>query len=448
MKTRSKLLFTILAAALLFTLGMSVILCGEDTETIKGNILIYSVSDEVTACTSGLYTKRDTDETKLLQPGNIEYLGAFRLPNVSEEYGWLWSGEALCFNALGNDGQHSLFGTGHNHRTHISEISIPIPVKSKNIKDLPLGLTLQPFNNIRSSLYDSWNFEIPRAGLEILNNKLFFCWGDHMQDGDSRPTHGYTSLDLSNSNPISLWSIGDYNYSTNDYLFKVPKTWSDKFAPGFDMATGRFRDGGWGGMGPSVIIFKTGSMIKGQNVETKVLIRYTDVDDYSSERDMINNYSEADSWTGAAWVDSPTGAALILVGTHGYGKTWYGFSNGVEYPIDGIGPFPEVPPYPHDERGWWNDNFKPTMIFYSPVDLAKTAHNQMENHKIQPYAMLDLSEYMIVERDETVMQYLGAMAYDDINHRLFVMELHADGDKPVVHVFGVDNEVGEYGSNK
>ncbi len=54
---------------------------------------------------------------------------------------------------------------------------------------------------------------------------------------------------------------------------------------------------------------------------------------------------------------------------------------------------------------------------------------------IQPYGIIDLTEYMIVERDETDMQYLGGCAYDIETNRLYVLELFADEDKPIVHVF-------------
>jgi len=374
-----------------------------------------------------------------LQPQDITYLGAFRLPDESEEHGWLWSGEAIAFNSSRDGGRGSLFGIGHNHLTQVSEITIPTPVISKSIGKLSYASTLQPFNEIRGSLFGSRYFEIPRVGLEVLNSKLYFCWGDHMQDEGNQPTHGYASMQLTSPNSKGLWSVGgsDYNYSTNDYMFKVPKSWSDQYASGYDMATGRFRDGGWGGMGPSLILFQTNSMASGQTITAKDVIRYTDISNYSGTTHTINNYSEADSWTGGAWVDSSAGGAVIFAGTHGYGSSWYGFSNGVVYPTDGNGPFPEMPPYPYDERGWWNSDFRATMMFYSPDVLGKVALNQMSAYDSQPYALLDLSQYMLVDRDETVMQYLGGMAYDDINQRLLVMELHADGDKPVVHVFSL-----------
>lgn len=375
-----------------------------------------------------------------LSTQSIVYEGGFRLPDESMEHGWLWSGEALTFNPSGNGGKGSLFGTGHNHLTQVSEITIPTPVKSKSVSSLPYAETLQPFTEIRGGLFGDRYFEIPRVGLEVVNNKLYFCWGDHMQDDGNPASHGYVSTNLSALNTQGLWSIGgrDYNYTNNDYLFKIPNNWAAQYTPGYDLATGRYRDGGWGGTGPSAILIQSSSLGLGQSPVIKPLIRYTDISNYAGPLHTVNNYSEADSWTGAAWVESNAGSALIYIGTHGYGNSWYGFANGVVFPTDGEGPFPETPDYPYDERGWWNNDFRAAMMLYDSTDLGKVAQGQLQPHAVQPYAFLDLTQHMLVSRDITVMRYIGGVAYDDVNQRIFVMELHADGEKPVIHVFGIE----------
>jgi hypothetical protein len=49
---------------------------------------------------------------------------------------------------------------------------------------------------------------------------------------------------------------------------------------------------------------------------------------------------------------------VILVGTKAVGESWYGFSNGVVHPISGDPDetYPEVPDWPHDDRGWWSED--------------------------------------------------------------------------------------------
>lgn len=373
-----------------------------------------------------------------LEPETIRYLGAFKLPDSEE---WEWSGEALCFYSDGDHGNGSLFGTGHNHRLLVSEISIPEPIISDSVSELPPASIIQPFANIFDGLYDDWYTEIPRVGLEIWNNRIYFCRGEHFQNDGNPASHGHASLNLSNPDSKGLWMVGDNNdnYATNDYLFKIPEKWSALYAPGYSLATGRFRDGGWGGMGPSLLMIKPEEMIPGKtSISASELIRYTDVDDWSgAPRYQVNSYCEADTWTGGAWVCTDAGSAVIFCGTHGFGSnTWYGFANGTVYPIDGNGPFPEVPPYPYDQRGWWNDDLRPALMLYDPNDLAKAPVGEMEPFELQPYAILDISGYTYVPLKDTIMKYLGALAYDDIRQRIYVQELFADGTKPVIHVFG------------
>ena len=403
----------------------------QDTEGLDGAANENSAADEGGVVTGGF---------KRLEPGSIQYLGAFRLPGDEE---WEWSGEALCFHDNGNDGKGSLFGTGHNHRLRVSEMSIPEPVISDNIQSLPVAATIQPFMDMFCGLYDNWYTEIPRIGLEILDGRIYFCRGEHFQNDGNPASHGYASLNLAQPDAKGLWMVGDNNdnYATNDYLFKIPQEWSRLYASGYTLATGRYRDGGWGGMGPSLFMIKPEDMKSGSTaIPATELIRYTDVDNWSGEpRYKINEYCEADTWTGGAWVCADAGSAVIFCGNHGFGEnTWYGFADGTVYPIDGSGPFPEVPPYPYDQRGWWNDDIRPALMLYDPNDLAKSALGEMEPYEMQPYAILDISEHTCVPLKDTMMQYLGDLAYDDGRQRIYVQELFADGTKPVIHVFGFE----------
>jgi hypothetical protein len=387
--------------------------------------------------------RQDSDNSAAIQrldAGAIKYLGAFRLPGSEE---WEWSGEALCFHADGNHGKGSLFGTGHNHRLLVSEISIPEPVISDNVANLPSADTIQPFADIYGGLYNDWYTEIPRLGLEILDDRIYFCRGEHFQNDGNPMSHGHASINLANPDTKGLWRVGDMdeNYATNDYIFKIPEEWSRLYAPGYTLATGRYRDGGWGGMGPSLLMIRPNEMKSGKtSISAAELIRYTDVDNWSGDRRYrVDKYCEADTWTGGAWIYTDAGSAVIFCGNHGFGPdTWYGFADGTVYPVDGNGPFPEVPPYPYNERGWWNNDLRPALMLYDPNDLAKSAAGKMKPYEVQPYAILDISKHTYVPLKDTIMRYLGALAYDNTRQRLYVQELFADGAKPVIHVFGIE----------
>jgi len=53
--------------------------------------------------------------------------------------------------------------------------------------------------------------------------------------------------------PTRAWRVGSYSiYSVNDYMFDIPTNWAAANTPGMLLATGRYRDGGWSGQGPTL----------------------------------------------------------------------------------------------------------------------------------------------------------------------------------------------------
>ena len=137
-------------------------------------------------------------QTDLINPEDLRYLGAFRLPEraagVPDEECWEYSGQALAYYPDGDPGGEgdgypgSLFGTGHDVHNYVSEISIPAPSTSRDLEQLNVATTLQGFHDIRGGLFDSFN-EMPRVGLEYLpaqsgqtSAKLYMAWGQHHHD--------------------------------------------------------------------------------------------------------------------------------------------------------------------------------------------------------------------------------------------------------------------------
>jgi len=390
-------------------------------------------------------------QQKLVKPGDLEYRGAFRLPDGPDEIGWTWCGESMTYYPKGDqrtevDGYPgSLFGAGHNWNQHISEISIPGPVisKTKNVKDLPTAQTLQKFSNIKGGLFKE--IEQPRTGLAYLpkqgdqkTDKLYFCWAPHLDEGSKQPAHGMCELDLSNPKSTGLWAIGrEDNYVTTDYIFDIPQKWAEKHAQGMMLATGRFRDGGQSSFGPSLFAYapwQSGNPpAKGSSVKAVTLLKYTKITDEKHHK--IKDYHHSDHWAGGVWMTAGKKAAVAFIGTKGTGKCWYGFANGVVWPHDG--PFPPVPAAPNDQRGWWSTEFVGQIVFYNPDDLAAVAAGKVKPHEPQPYAKLDIDKYLFA--DKTRKQSLvGASAFDRTNGLLYVFEPLADEDKSIVHVWKVN----------
>ena len=259
-------------------------------------------------------------DSDLLYPEDLVYLGAFRLPGGPPESGWGWGGAALTFfsdgdPAGGADGfPGSLFGTGHDWYQRISEVSIPTPILSadKQLGELPTATTLQDFQDLRGDLFPNLDYEIGRVGLEYLpvqgaqtSGKLYFAWSQHMLEDEFAITHGWTETNLSEMQPAGPWHLGSIsNYSTSDYIFTIPIEWAERYTPGFRLVTGRYRDGGWSGQGPSLFAF--GPWNQGNppepsaRLETTPLLLYGSSSDQSTEK--MNNYHDSDEWNGGAWL--------------------------------------------------------------------------------------------------------------------------------------------------
>jgi len=178
-------------------------------------------------------------ETTRLQPADLHYRGAFRLPGPSGGSDWTWCGDGLAYRPDGDpegagDGYPgSLFGFG------------------------------QPFADIRAGHFT--DYEIPRADLAYLppqgdqaRPKLYFCFGQHMHETHMHetfkgPTHCWCEVDLASPKTAGPWTVGGLTeYVTADYLCEIPKAWADKHVAGMRLATGRFRDGGQGSQGPTL----------------------------------------------------------------------------------------------------------------------------------------------------------------------------------------------------
>ena len=389
-----------------------------------------------------------------LQPDDLVYRGAFRLPGASGGSSWDYSGDALTYYPGGDadgpaDGHPgSLFGVGHDWDKYVSEIDIPLPVISpdKRLSDLNRAHTLRPFGNVRARVGQLDRLlEMPRVGLEYLpaqgaqtSGKLYLCWGAHFQEDAALrvASHMWCNVGLTGSR--GAWYIDGYSpYSVNDYLFEIPGGWADANTPGLRLGTGRFRDGGWGGQGPA--LFACGPWNHGNPPPNGAVLDATPLLLYSSTATdpppfhTLAGYHHADEWAGGAWLTGGSGSAVVFVGTKGEGDCWYGLPDGTVWP--------EEPPYPPDplgQRGWWGTRFAGRMIFYDPDDLAAVAHGTLEPYEPQPYAALDLDPRLFAVASSQQKHHVGDVCFDRERGLLYLMEPLADGDKSLVHVWSVE----------
>lgn len=430
-----------------------------------------------------------------VQPGDLRYLGAFRLPDGAArprtfEYG----GNAMTFNPNGDsagasDGfPGSLFITGHDRMPYdelpdgdqVAEINIPMPIISRDLNQLNQAGFIQNFSNVASGFFVGLD-EIPRVGMAYLNTaatgpKIHLAWGQHLQD-EQAASHAWFDPNLSAPNLRGTWFIGNQSvYSVNGYLFEIPAEWANQHVSGRYLATGRFRDGGWSGMGPALFAYRPWVDEKGSpapsdtHLQEIPLLLYEKSTNTESIERVLNGYQHADEWEGGAWLTTRTGkSAVLFAGTKSTGeKYWYGYLNplGAQTPcVDEafVGEFPvcrlanglSCPPSDLIEcsghtssRGWWSTRMDAQLILYDPADLARVAAGQMQTWEPQPYASIDLDDYLYLNPAGIETEMLGTgvqrryrigdVAFDRANGLLYVLELYAEGAKPVIHVWRVE----------
>jgi len=436
----------------------------------------------------------------VILPADLEYLGAFRLPGGYERpETFMYGGNAMTFNPDGDqtgdaDGfPGSLFIMGHDRIAYgelpdgnqVAEVTIPSPVKSRNLQDLPTAEFLQDFENVAEGFFEGMD-EIPKTGMLYLNHtetgpKIYLAWGLHLQPLDVA-SHAWFNPTLSNPESQGAWFIGDHDlYSVNGYMFEIPAEWADMYTGGKYIATGRMRDGGQGGMGPVIISYtpweKDGSPPPSNaRLQDSTLLLYENVYNTDEIVRTLNGYQHADEWEGGAWLTTGSGrSAVVFAGTKAGGeKYWYGYihpdgpgrvcvdTHVTDFQTcrlaDGGGcPQSDLKGCCNEEtgdcvsmRGWWSNRFDAQILFYDPSDFARVAAGEIESWEPQPYAVLDIDEHLFLnppEWDRIMLGWedqrryrIGDVAYDRQNGLIYILELYADEAKPVVHVWKINVE--------
>lgn len=427
-----------------------------DHQTIPETQADQSVAEEA-------YPLAAVPGSSLIQPDDLVYRGFFRLPPESGGSNWEYSGHGLTYYPAGDpageeDGfPGSLFGFGHDHQLQVSEISIPVPVVSRNLADAPTATTLQAFADLTGGIFPVEEMTIPRAGIAYLASpepRLHFTFGQHFQDFET--SHGWAGLDLGQPDAQGAWLFGEYtNYVTNDYLFEIPSGWAEAIAPGPLLASGRAREGLWSGRGPALFAYNPlgagNPPAPGESLSGILpLLLYGEQlpgqpDIVSDPTQSVIDYHEADHWWGGAWLTAGDAAAVVLAGTKAVGEEWYGFANGVVWEHDCAESqpptCPDVPEWPNDDRGFWAEDFRAEMIFFDPADLAAVARGEIESWIPQPYASLVLDQYLLApELDPAIYKrdLVGDMAFDRENGLIYLVERLADESKSVIHVWEIE----------
>ena len=118
-------------------------------------------------------------------------------------------------------------------------------------------------------------------------------------------------------------------------MFEIPAAWADAHVDGRYLATGRMRDGGQGGMGPTLFAYRPwlpdgSAPASGTRLAETTLLLYASAETTETIERTLAGYQHPDEWEGGAWLTTPLGGktAVLFAGTKGTGaKYWYGWVN-------------------------------------------------------------------------------------------------------------------------
>ncbi|MCX7737132.1 MAG: T9SS type A sorting domain-containing protein [Candidatus Kapabacteria bacterium] len=394
-------------------------------------------------------TKTDnfTGKNNLINPNNLKYLGAIKMPE-SINYG----GEGIAYNPNGDGGQNgigavdgfpgSVFISNINtpEDNFVAEFSLPSFKLSSNLSDLNEPYIIQNFTNIRPSNVNNWSYVdnwimgltcIPIDGTDDF--ALYSSWGYYYQVGGEKTASlsFCFAKNLSSSQKYGAWYIGKadsppIDAALNDYLFKVPEDWAKINTNNRTIITGRSREGGLSGLGPTLYavapVNHYNPPTPNSELSELALLQYGSVensDGYKFPNSFIC-YNHKDWFRAGFWLQVGSQKAIALYGNKGLGKNWYGYTgenmhhDWVLYDI----PYPDFSETDPNGKGWRANNVIPMIVFYDVDELAEVAKGNIKPYEPQPYAALRLENIGFFGKD----RILRDATYDPINNILYGTE--------------------------
>jgi hypothetical protein len=139
------------------------------------------------------------------------------------------------------------------------------------------------------------------------------------------------------------------------------------------------------------------------------------------------DYRAVDQWNGGAWIETPSGSAILITGKKGLGPNCYGEP-------DECGNDPCVL-----SKGYHAYPYQGQILFYDPEDIEAVRSGTLSPWQVLPYQVMSLDAITYMGNCTVI----GAAAWDSENRRLFITEKEIDQTESgiwgatVVHVWQV-----------
>ena len=376
-----------------------------------------------------------------LQPTDLKYKGAFRLP----EY-FNWGARGMSYYPHGRGGEGSLLVIGFDLRqAEFAEVAIPKPVITKNWQTLPVATLLKAMKNFDGNVVESVSQEtvfasgieyMPRQGSQT-SDKLYGSldqWYGVVEE--THPTIWFAEMD--GSNPRGPYHVGAHTepYHGNkvgDFLFSVPQWYADSYLGGRTLVTGKTRGAFNGSQGPTLFAFRPwDSENPSGNLDAVPMlwyrIKYPDCAGPNVGDKAFCDYPDftfCDKWEGGGFVDNGNRRAIILLGIKGLGRNYYG-----------------EPPSPNSceiSKGYHCDPYERQVIFYDVDELGQVARGAQDPWSVVPYIIWRPQEFFLKDAQGHSCGQIGGVAVDPIGQRVFMIEKgfggHQNENAAVVHIW-------------
>lgn len=384
----------------------------------------------------------------LVQPANLQYEGAFLLPEFDPTKAdidtFAFGGTALAFNPLGG----SLFIVGNDQSQLAAELTIPAinnPVPA-DLSALNRATVLQPLTDALEGKLDLINNSDTSkkiGGLLPYGTSLYVSAYDYYDGlGSQVLSHFITSTDLSVPDDVAgPFQVGDLGLGAgfvSGYFGLIPSQWQT--ALGGPVLNGNCCLGvaSRSSFGPAVFAIDPVNIGVGASAPAQPLVYYPETQPlaaHDATGPLFNGTSEVKG------VVFPEGwRSVLFFGRHGLGEYCYGAGtadsalhatahpNGVDvYCYDPADDSKGVHAFPYAYYVW----------AYDALDLASVRNGTKSASDLRPYGLWELN---LPYRNDTGR--IGGATYDPVSGRIYVSQMYGDtahpnNPQPVIHVFTV-----------
>jgi PKD repeat protein len=360
----------------------------------------------------------------LLYNYNVQYVGAFRVPNYYNRTDEMsFGGAGLAYNPANN----SLFISGHYNS--LAEISIPQSVvNSSNLNALATASVLQPWTNVLGRLPNPLTGAAdgaPIGGLLVANGELIGTEYAYYTGAYTQTTSHFVldSLNLATANVGGLYQLGDQARLEAGYMAPIPQEWQP--ALGAPDLTGQadIPIVTATSSGPAAFGFDPRQLGAGVAPATPYLYYPSDtpLGAYTGPANPLQ--SGTASVNGAVFV--PGSSSVLFFGKTGTNYEGYGEPASYGDGLDGG-------KGPHSLNGEYSFQ----VWAYDAHDFVAVKNGTMQPWQVQPY---DVWNFKLPIPGYEV----GGVAFDPSSGRIYVTETNVDGQAPgswlpLIQVFQVN----------